>query len=98
MLMHVPNIDDVVRKWSSNEYLKQQFGSAKLKVTTSTSNHFMVGMSIYARRRPACMTTSQSYQVYTCCVAPPVARLSQYYRKPKTAMGKAPPPALADYQ
>lgn len=37
---NVPVIDETVRKWSSNEYMINRFGSEQLKVTTSTTNHF----------------------------------------------------------
>ena len=44
MLYNIPNINDVRDKWADDEYLAKKFGAQDLKVTTSTSNHFMVGL------------------------------------------------------
>ncbi|EDQ91813.1 uncharacterized protein MONBRDRAFT_31253 [Monosiga brevicollis MX1] len=41
MLYNVPEINDARDKWAKDEYLKQRFGKTPLRITTSTSNHFM---------------------------------------------------------
>eukprot|EP00039_Didymoeca_costata_P016186 m.286608 g.286608 ORF g.286608 m.286608 type:complete len:716 (-) comp16352_c1_seq28:177-2324(-) len=40
IVTNVPNVDDVVKKWT-DEYLRVKFGNKKRTVLRSTSNHFM---------------------------------------------------------
>ena len=39
-IVNIPNINEVVKKWSSDEYMIQKFGDVLQRATTSTSNHF----------------------------------------------------------
>eukprot|EP00041_Stephanoeca_diplocostata_P005998 m.72897 g.72897 ORF g.72897 m.72897 type:complete len:811 (-) comp16115_c0_seq15:1474-3906(-) len=41
MLYNVPEITEVAKKWSNDEYLISKFGDTPRRVTTSTTNHFM---------------------------------------------------------
>eukprot|EP00049_Salpingoeca_infusionum_P010711 m.185087 g.185087 ORF g.185087 m.185087 type:complete len:744 (+) comp14725_c2_seq11:101-2332(+) len=40
VITNVPDVDNAAKNWANDEYLKQKFGSTKLSVTTSKSNHF----------------------------------------------------------
>ena len=39
-IVNVPNINEVVHKWSQDAYMINKFGNALLRATTSKSNHF----------------------------------------------------------
>ena len=39
-LINIPNINEVVGKWASDDYMIRRFGDEQQRVTTSKSNHF----------------------------------------------------------
>jgi hypothetical protein len=61
MLTNVPEIQEVVDKWSSDEYLTRSFGKTPQHVLKSSSNHFMYWSKQQARQqRESCVDSTAS--------------------------------------